>query len=1321
MILLIRSLLSFIFFFFVFLSFGQKTAIWFYPNKGQWNNEVLYKTPLGIGDFFIDKQGFTYGLLEENPIPHNEEHQYKRNKSIDNEKIRYDVIKTAFIGANFENNKSSDQSSHYNNYFLGDDSTRWQGNIFGFKKVEILSLYENVSMFIEAKANSIEYSFIVENNQDPSVIKMKIDGSQKNHIDKDGNLHIKTRFGEILNKKPKAWILDEISGLKKQIDIEFQLFNSILSYKINDKYDSKQRLYIDPEIIFSSFTGSIADNRGFTATPDQNGNLIAGGVAFGMGYPTKSGSYDLDFNGGETSYTDDQNNTYVLKHSAVDLTISKFNSKGDDLVFSTFIGGSGNETPHSMVCDKNNDLYIFGATSSSDFPISSKSYDNSFNGGKFPAKRTNIFLPKTDIYVLRLNANGSDLKASTYIGGSKNDGISDSALCYNSGDEFRGEIIVSSDNNIVVSSNTNSDDFPTLNSFQSNLRGYQDAVIFKLSPNLDQLIWSSYFGGNDLETGNAVQSADDGSLYVTGGTTSQDLTFSGGNQSSYSGGHSDGFIIKLVGNKPLIKSGTFIGSTAYDQGFFVQLDKSSNVYIYGQSEGNLPISPGKYGVSNSGQFIRKYSNDLKTLLWNTTFGTGSGYVDLSPTAFSVSTCGDIYISGWGGIKNRLYSKSTYSTTIGLEVTNDAFQNQTNGNNFYVAVFGDDAKKLSYATFMGGLSVANNHVDGGTSRFDKRGGIFQAVCAGCGSVRDGFSTTPNVFSPYNLADSNGCNLAAFEFDLKGSISKISLNDSVFCSNDSIRFLNLSVNCDSFKWDFGDGESSTEKEPIHKYKKPGKYFIKLIGYDSKTTCSLADTAETELNIFNKNDKIINPVTNVCYGAEINLISPEIGVYLWKPDSLFTPNNESQIVANIYKDITIELHIEKGCRNIDISYPYKIIKNNMSQNQTYQVCDGGSSELKVTGGIDYVWEPSIYLNQSNTASVICKPSDSITYLVKKKVSSNCFVVDTIKVEVIPKDKSILLDSSISLCLNDSKIITISKNEKISFNPMQGINVISQNKFEVKPSSDINYNIVYDYLCGIKTQTLSVKVHPLPSISIQKDTIICLNGKARISCKGGISYNWLVDNDVQYLTYNGSEANVSPKKSTKYIIQGEDENRCKDIDSVFVQVYDPPVIKTKTNYNAYWGDVLKLNVQVISKHNGFFIWKPSELLSCSDCSSPSILPTQDTELFVYFIDTNQCTDSIKININFEGDLFVPNSFTPNNDGDNDKFMPVSHGITDFQMDIYNRWGELIITLNSIEQFWDGRYRGIEAPDGVYNWQLNYSTKLGKYISRSGHVSLFR
>ena len=1319
--MLIKKFLSFILFFLSFYSICQKSDIWFYTNSGQWDKNVLFKTPLGIGDFYIDKQGFTYGLVEKNPIGHSDDHQHKRINKDDNEKIRYDVVKTSFIGAHFENHKTFTKSDHYHNYFLGSDSSTWKGNIYGFKKIEISSIYENISMIIESTDKSIEYSFIVEKNQDPSIIKMKIDGCQKSYIGKDGNLYIQTRFGDILNKKPSAWVLDEQTGLKKMLDIEFELENSILSYKINDKYDTKQRLFIDPEIIFSSFSGSIADNRGFTATPDQNGDLIAGGVAFGMGYPTKSGSYDLDFNGGETSYTDEQNNTYTLAHSAVDLTISKFNSKGDDLLFSTFIGGSGNETPHSMVCDKNNELYIFGATSSLNFPIPSNAYDKSFNGGELPAKRTNIFLPKTDIFVLRLNANGSSLKAATYIGGSKNDGISDSALCYNSGDEFRGEIIVSADNNIVVSSNTNSSDFPTVNPFQSSLKGYQDAVIFKLTPNLDQLIWSSYFGGNDLETGNAIQSADDGSLYVTGATTSQELSFQNGNQSSYSGGHSDGYIIKLTGNKPTIKSGTFIGSDSYDQGFFVQLDKANNVFIYGQSEGNLPISSGKYGVANSGQFIRKYSNDLKTLFWNTTFGTGSGFVDLSPTAFSVSTCGEIYISGWGGIKNRLYSKATNSTTVGLEVTNDAFQNQTNGNNFYVAVLGEDATKLSYATYMGGLSNANNHVDGGTSRFDKRGGIFQAVCAGCGSVRDGFSTTPNVFSPYNLADSNGCNLAAFEFDLKGSISKISVDDSVYCTNDTTHFLNLSINCDVFKWDFGDGETSTEKEPIHKYKQPGKYLVKLIGNDSKSTCSVPDTADVEITIYNKNNKIINPISTVCKGSEITLTAPEEGVYNWKPSDLFNPSDQPSVTTTLNKDITIELHIEKGCRNIDISYPYQLLKNNLGQKQFYQVCKGTSVELKVSGGTEYLWEPNTFLNKTNGETVISTPTDSITYFINKKVSNNCNITDTIRLEVINKEKSLFTDSILNLCLNQGKIITVEKNEKLNFTPSLGIKQISSTKYEINPPYDIVYNAVYDFLCGVRNEVLSVKINPLPTISIENDTTICLNGKAKITCRGAVNYNWLVDSDVEYLTYNGSDAYVSPKKATTYVIEGVDNNKCVDTDKVTIQVFAPPIIKTRTSYNAYWGNVIDLKAEVSSITKGKFTWKPAELLSCSDCSSPRIVPEKDTELYVYFIDSNQCADSVKIIINFDGDLFIPNSFSPNNDTKNDVFQAIGHGITDFNLDVYNRWGEHIITLNSIEEFWDGKYKGLQSPDGVYNWQLNYITKLGKAFTRTGHVTLFR
>ena len=141
------------------------------------------------------------------------------------------------------------------------------------------------------------------------------------------------------------------------------------------------------------------------------------------------------------------------------------------------------------------------------------------------------------------------------------------------------------------------------------------------------------------------------------------------------------------------------------------------------------------------------------------FGTGSGQVDIALSAFLVDNCDNIYVSGWGGSTNGSQS-ATSSTTTGLPVTSDCHQCQTDGSDFYLIVLEENMQSLLYASFFGG-NQSNEHVDGGTSRFDKDGIVYQSVCAGCGGNSD-FPTTPGAWS--NTNNAHNCNIAAFKFDI-----------------------------------------------------------------------------------------------------------------------------------------------------------------------------------------------------------------------------------------------------------------------------------------------------------------------------------------------------------------------------------------------------------------------------------------------------------------------------------------------------------------------------------------------------------------------------
>ena len=436
-------------------------------------------------------------------------------------------------------------------------------------------------------------------------------------------------------------------------------------------------------LVFACSSGSTADNFGMTATYDGQGNLISGGTCFAQGFPTTIGAYDVTYNG-------------ITQAGRTDVVITKYDSSGTFLRYSTYIGGSkGTEIVTSLIVDGQNNLLLYGATGSIDFPMTVNAYDRTFNGGEYMSFVANgtKFSGGTDIYVAKLNSTGSSLLASTYIGGSKNDGVNNNndtvfipswgvweypldSLQYNYGDQYRGEINVDPFGNVYIVSSSRSSDFPIVNGFDATLGGKQDAVVFKLNSDLSQLLWSTYLGGSDNDAGYALSLDDSLNVYVTGGTRSTNFpTTAGVLKPVYNGGKADGYITKIKKDGRGILFSTFWGTTSYDQSYFVQLDKHSNVYVVGQTEGTMPVTAGVYSNSNSGQFISKLNDSLNRLVFSTVFGNGNGMPNISPSAFLVDDCENIYVSGWGG------NIITGTPTTAMPLTANAYQSSTDGFNF----------------------------------------------------------------------------------------------------------------------------------------------------------------------------------------------------------------------------------------------------------------------------------------------------------------------------------------------------------------------------------------------------------------------------------------------------------------------------------------------------------------------------------------------------------------------------------------------------------------------------------------------------------------
>ena len=787
----------------------------FIPNQGQWPEAFLAKTPLSYGAIFWEATGYRMMLLNERVMPQHG-HDDHPNRTHDAGPDAFGLICT-YDGAQPQSPFSgSDSSGSPRHYFLGNDPSRWTTNVPEYHGFTRPNLYPFIDQIWGEKEGELYNAWHVRAGGNPTDIQMIYQGVTA-RLDLEGQLVLETPLGTVTETAPYAYILE--TG--KTVRCDFTLEDGRVGFKVAH-YAKGKTLVIDPTLVFSSFSGSLADNWGYTATYDDQGNLYGGGIVFDVGYPSSPGAFD-------PSYNDQSSGGYAR----MDIGLTKFSANGSQRLYSTYIGGDRPDQAHSMIVNNAGDLLIYGTTGSADFPMPlGVSYDNSFNGGPAygPSQGSATsfdFEDGVDAFVLRLNSNGTGLNGGTFMGSSGNEGLN-LALAKNYGDQARGEIVVDANDNVYVAT--------TSNSTVSSINGSSDAWVFSLDPSLSSLRWQNFIGGSGKESGYSLKVASNGDVYVTGGTTSNDLPNTTGSKYPTAYGGADGFICRLNPSGSLIRS-TYLGTSNTDQSYFIDIDKYGAVYTYGQTTGLWPVTAGTWATNAGGQFVVKLSSDLSQLIFSTKFGTANNFINLVPTAFNVDDCLNILLSGWGGAVNQ---GNQAGNTNGLFVTNDAVQSTTDGNDFYFLVFKQNASGVLYATFFGGTSA--EHVDGGTSRFAPDGTIYQAVCAACSN--GSFPTTPGVVSPNRLSDN--CNLGVIKIDFETSVSAVATIDfeadvDTICDNLRVTFTNNSKNANQFFWDFGNGQTSTAKEPTVIFNK-GIWNIKLIAID--TVCDIMDSTTIQI---------------------------------------------------------------------------------------------------------------------------------------------------------------------------------------------------------------------------------------------------------------------------------------------------------------------------------------------------------------------------------------------------------------------------------------------------------------------------------------------
>ncbi len=1127
---ILKQYLGILFAMFFFYANAQNPFI---ENKGQLPKQVISKTILPSGALFFEKSKLTY-------VFYNGRHLADIHDGVSVDRlINAHAYSVSFLGANPSPvTELIDQSRFYENYFLG-DKTKWATEVRSYKQHIQKKVYEGIDLIYTVNNDRLKYEFIVAKDNNPEEIRMRYKGLDDLFI-KDGQLVLKTIVNTIVEHRPYAYQI--IDNKEVEVVCNYSLKRNTVSFTFPQGYNTDYDLVIDPILEFSTYSGSTADNFGYTATYDELGFLYSGSTAFSVGYPTTLGAYQLN---------------YANPSGGTDVAITKYDTSGTLRVYSTYLGGTKDELPHSMIVNNADELFIFGTTASDNFPVTSNAYQTTFNGGT-AVSVTGVgagFPNGSDLFVSQLSTDGGTLLASTFIGGSGNDGLNvASRLRFNYADEVRGEIDIDNNNNIYITTCTQSTDFPIVNGFQGATNGSQEGCIVKMDNQLSSIVWSSYLGGTNDDAIYSLALDDNDNVYVTGGTNSVDFptTFNAYQTIYQDSLKADAFITLIAADGSQILSSSYYGSDQYDQSYFVEVGGTEEVYLFGQTKApsQTLVNNATYFDSGAGQFIAVFSKELDTISRATVVGTGNGTPDISPTAFLVDVCNKIYLSGWGS-----GTAGGPLSTLNLPVTSNAFQSTTDGNDFYLMVLDESLGSLIYATYFGGSQSAE-HVDGGTSRFDKKGVIYQSVCAGCGGNSD-FPIEPlGAVSDSN--NSSNCNNGVFKFNFDFPMVIADFSAAWVSCDTSVSFQNLS-NSNlpvTYQWDFGDATTSNLEDPIHNYNQAGSYTVTLIA-SSPGACNVSDTIIRQVYILaNKKDTLTS--ISKCEDDQIQIgllpINDPTITYLWSPSTNLNNINAPNPFCSSPTNTNYQLLISNGSCTDTLLQEVIIKEFLLDAGEDTSYCN---TPVLLTAQFSSDVTSVVWSSNSNFSDTISlSPSISVGHIAVfyvKVTDGFCEEVDSVEVKM--ENINFEITGNQGLCIGDSLYLAV--DNLIPTVPLISYDWSPTPLFYINDSSSIIdyidssmwYSVIGINADGcIMKDSVFVNRYDNPvidSLWLDRDTIF-RGETTHLNIKTPNSFNWVDLNTV------ADRVALTPTNDQCYYVEVFNTYDCLISDSICIKVLD-------------------------------------------------------------------------------------------------------------------------------------------------------------------------
>ncbi|MFC5652970.1 SBBP repeat-containing protein [Paenibacillus solisilvae] len=579
------------------------------------------------------------------------------------------------------------------NYFRGNNSSQHFTQLPMYREILYRQVWPSIDVVFQGYAGNLKYDVLLQPGACVGDIRFHCEGADGIRLDEEGNLLIATPMGTFMDLKPVAY--QKVENIQRPVGCSFVIRSETdgsqsIGFEVTEEFDPNLPLVIDPILFYSTYLGGSANDEALSIAVDASGNAYVTGYTESANFPTTPGAFQTAFGSGSD-----------------EVFVTKLNLTGTALVYSTFLGGNGTEFGNGIAVDSFGNAYVTGSTTSTDFPTTPGAFQPIYGGGP------------TDAFVTKLNATGTALIYSTYLGGTAGDAAD--------------AITVDASGNAFVFGSSGSANFPiTPGAFQTTV----GLFITKLNAAGSALIYSTFLGGSGVDSSSGIAADAAGNAYVTGFTQSADFPTTAGAFDTVLNGTQDAFVTKLNATGTALVYSTYLGGSNNDVAFGIAVDTFGNAHVTGfTASADFPTTAGAFDTTISipdSAFVTKLNAAGTALIFSTFLGGNGGNQGFGIT---VDASGNVLVTG-----------ETESATF--PITPDAVQNTFGGAvDAFMTALNPAGTALVFSTYLGGNdidrgfgiavdAIGNAYVAGSThsANFPTTAGAFDTVLGG--SV-DGF--------------------------------------------------------------------------------------------------------------------------------------------------------------------------------------------------------------------------------------------------------------------------------------------------------------------------------------------------------------------------------------------------------------------------------------------------------------------------------------------------------------------------------------------------------------------------------------------------------